>query len=72
MSKRHAHGKNFPVAKRRSVQVRGECVPAPPDKQSRRTTETNFCKDFDKISGGSALFSVGKIFVVHNNFLSGL
>ena len=67
VSKRHAHGKNFPVAKRRSVQVRGKYIPAPPDKQSRRKTETNFCKDFDKISGNSILFIVGKISVVHNN-----
>ena len=67
VSKRHAHGENFPVAKRRSVQVRSKYVPAPPDKQSRRKTEANFCKDFDKIPGDSVLFIMGKIFVVHNN-----
>ena len=67
MSKRHAHGENFPVAKKRSVQMRCKYIPAPPDKQSRRKTETNFCKDFDKISGDSILFIVGKISVVHNN-----
>lgn len=47
--------------------MRGEYVPAPPDKQGGSKTNTNFRKNFDEIPGGSVLFIVGKISDVHNN-----